>query len=580
MTGNYAFTPAILPSAVTVLFLLGLAVFTWHRRRMPGALPFAIASLFGILWAAGSVMEYAAVGWTTKIFWVKFQACWQLPLVTSIICFCLEYAWPGRWLTRRNIVLFSLPSVVLLGLILTDNLHHWIYRSFAFLGSVQPQPGPLGWFATAGGLAVSEAFYLIILGWLFLHSPQHRWPVAFMLVGQFGGRLFFLAERINLLHSILPIDLLGMGSEFLMYTIALFGFQILDPIPQAHRAAIRQLHSGMLVLDPQGRVVSLNPAAERILHAPSRHVKGKPIQELLPAYPEGPLADLDETEIEFSLVGDDSSVRTPSTGQEVRHYKLSISQLKDFRGLEIGRLLMLHDVTGIKRAEVQLIEQQRALAALHERGFLAHELHDSVGQILGFATLKLGAARKLIADGRLENADDQLAHLENVMADAHADVREYILNLRTAPTREKPFFTALRDYLDGFHQNYGIQVDVSLSPGVDEDVFTSDAQIQLFRILQEALSNARKHAATNKVNISLGMEAGRLHMLVQDNGKGFDPLQAVGVGSGHFGLGFMRERAESLGGSLRVHSALGEGTCVEVEVPVRDDVVKEDTEMR
>ena len=568
MSGTYAYTPAIWPSAVTVLFLLALAVFTWRRRRMPGALPFTIACLFGILWATSSVMEYAAVDWTTKIFWVKLQACWQFPLVTSIICFCLEYAWPGRWLKPRNLALFSLPSVILLGLILTDNLHHWIWRSFAFLGSVQPQPGPIGWFVTAGGLLVSEVFNLMILGWLFLHSPQHRWPVAFMLVGQCVGRLFFLAERLNLLQSILPIDLLGMSLEFLMYAIALFAFQILDPIPQAHRAAIRQLRSGMLVLDPQGRIVSLNPSAERILGASARQVKGKPIRELLPAYPDGPLVDPDETEIEISLSGTGSPMRTPATGQEARQYTLVISSLKDFRGLEIGRLLMLRDVTGIKQAEVQILEHQRALAASQEREFLAHELHDNLGQVLGYAIHKLGAARKLISDGTLQGADDQLAQLENIMADAHDDVREYILNLHTAPNGEKPFFSALRDYLVGFRQNYGIQVNVSIDPGVGEDVFMSDTQIQVFRILQEALSNARKHAATNHVNVSFGMDDGRLRMRVQDNGKGFDPNQSAGAGSGHFGLVFMRERVESLGGSLQVHTAPGEGTCVEVEVPV------------
>jgi hypothetical protein len=171
-------------------------------------------------------------------------------------------------------------------------------------------------------------------------------------------------------------------------------------------------------------------------------------------------------------------------GQEVRRYVLEISPLSDWRGLEIGRLLLLLDVTERRRAQAQILEQQRALAMLRERESLARELHDSMGQVLGFASLKMGATRALIAGDQLAKADDQLARLEDIMADAHADVREYILNLRTAPTEERPFFSALQHYLAGFRQNYGFQVDLSIGPGVDDGLLPPEAQMQLFRIVR------------------------------------------------------------------------------------------------
>ena len=234
----------------------------------------------------------------------------------------------------------------------------------------------------------------------------------------------------------------------------------------------------------------------------------------------------------------------------------------------MGHLLMLRDMTEQKRAQAQIIEQQRSLAMLREREQLARELHDGIGQVLGFASLKMGATRKLIADGRLDKADDQLAHLESAVAEAHADVRETILNLRTVPAGEKPFFASLQHYLDGYRQNYGIQVELAIGPDVEEDILTHEAQMQLFRILQEAFSNARKHAEMDRMRASFELEDGLLRMCIQDNGKGFDPRQAIAAESAHFGLRFMRERAEQLGGSLQVNSAPGEGTCVEVTVPV------------
>jgi PAS domain S-box-containing protein len=380
-----------------------------------------------------------------------------------------------------------------------------------------------------------------------------------MLVGQLAGRMLFLLERVYFFRSVPPLDLLGLSFEFLMYAIALFGFRIFDPIPLARRTAIEQLQAGMLVLDTQGVIVSLNPAAIAILRSPAKRVLGRSIQELLPSGFElaGDLQDTIEAEISL---GD---------GSEIRFYQLEASALNDWRGLAVGRLLLLHDITDQKRAQAQILEQQRALATLTERERLARELHDSLGQVLGFTSLTLGAARKMMADGKLEKADDRLAHLENIVAEAHADVREDILDLRIAPTRERPFFVALQSYLDGFRQNYDIQVEVSIGRGVDDSVFAPEAQVQLFRILQEAFSNARKHAGTDCLQVSFEKEDDLVRMFIQDNGRGFDPARAAS--EGHFGLRFMRERAEQLGGCLRVDSAPGKGTCVVVELPLKKE---------
>jgi signal transduction histidine kinase len=126
----------------------------------------------------------------------------------------------------------------------------------------------------------------------------------------------------------------------------------------------------------------------------------------------------------------------------------------------------------------------------------------------------------------------------------------------------------LRSYLDGFHQNYGIQVDISIGKGVDNAVFAPEAQMELFRILQEAFSNVRKHAGTSCVHLSFDRKEDLVRICVQDDGQGFDPRLVEHQSGDHFGLGFMRERAEALCGDLRVHSAPGEGTSLLVEIPV------------
>src|SRR5512136_2049796 len=151
MSWPYAYTPAIWPSVFTVLLLVALSVYAWPRRSVPGALVFAVACLIAAPWAAGSVMELAAVDVESKIFWFQFQAVWQLPAATASTCFVLEYAWPGRWLTRRNLALLSIPQLLLLGLILTNDLHHLVWRGFAYEGKVTSLRGLGNWLLLAYG---------------------------------------------------------------------------------------------------------------------------------------------------------------------------------------------------------------------------------------------------------------------------------------------------------------------------------------------------------------------------------------------------------------------------------------------
>jgi len=590
MTGSYAYTPAMWPLLLTAGLLAALAVSSWRRRAVPGARPFAAACLLALTWVAGAAAESMAVDPAAKIAWFKFEAVWQLPAITAITCFVLDYANPGRWLTRRTLIVLAIPPLLNLALVLTNGLHHWTWLGFSVDASVVPLRGPVFWILFAYSLCLMLV-NLVAFVWLFIRSPRHRLPVALMIVANLTGRCLNALEVAGR-QAIFGWDpfVFTILIPFGIYAIALFGFRIFDPVAAARRAVIAQMREGVVVLDPEGRVAGLNAAAERILCLPEKQATGRPVRELLPDYPGEPMAEPDGVEIELSLpAGGWIPASAGMTGgggrhpresggpggvqaaQEDRQYLLEISRLTDWRGLEVGRLLVLHDVTEQKRAQTQLLEQQRALAMLHEREHLARELHDGIGQVLGFASLKTGATRKLIADGKLARADEQLAHLESIMADAHADVREYILNLRTAPTAERPFFAALRHYLEGFRHNYGIQVDLSVGAGVDGSLLAPEAQMQVLRIVQEAFSNVRRHAQTNRAQVSFERGGRVVRVCVRDSGQGFDPQRPAGEEEGHFGLRFMRERAEQMGGTLRVESAPGVGTSVVVEVPVSSE---------
>jgi len=312
------------------------------------------------------------------------------------------------------------------------------------------------------------------------------------------------------------------------------------------------------VLDLEGRVISLNPAAERILNAPAKQVKGKLVKELLPAYPEKRLADSGETEIELGF----------GEGTSLRHYMLTNSLLNDFRGLEVGRLLLIRDVTEEKRAQAQILEQQRALFMLHEREQLASELHDNLGQVFAFVNVQGQTIRRLLSRGDLSTADEYVSRLLEVAREADVDIRESIMGLR-ANIPEHGLLPTLTQYLAKYEKNYGIQTQLEGSETFTDGAFEPLVEVQLLRILQEALTNVRKHANARSVRIAFISEDGWARVTVHDDGLGFDPDASSAGMEEHIGLRLMRERAEEVGGSLSLKSASGQGTELTVRVPVK-----------
>jgi len=163
-----------------------------------------------------------------------------------------------------------------------------------------------------------------------------------------------------------------------------------------------------------------------------------------------------------------------------------------------------------------------------------------------------------------------LDQLTLVAQEAHDDVRGYIMGIRAGEERSsQTFFAALEQYLDGLRERYGLQVHVSWPDDVLESPLTSDVETQLLRIIQEALTNLRRHAGVDTAQLLFTLHADELQVVIADEGQGFAPPAEEEDGEiGHFGLSIMRERAESVGGNLEMRSSPGEGTRVIVRVPL------------
>jgi signal transduction histidine kinase len=169
-------------------------------------------------------------------------------------------------------------------------------------------------------------------------------------------------------------------------------------------------------------------------------------------------------------------------------------------------------------------------------------------------------------------AQANLARLAHVSREMQGDMRELIGNLLAVSLPSEGFYATLRHIATDYKRQYGLAVrlDVDAASGTPDGPaeVPPDVGVQLVRIVQEALANVRKHAGSpDRIDVQLRTGAGLLRLTVADNGAGFDPALS-GMGTGHFGLQVMRQRAARIGGQLAVYSAQGQGTRVEVCVPL------------
>lgn len=221
-----------------------------------------------------------------------------------------------------------------------------------------------------------------------------------------------------------------------------------------------------------------------------------------------------------------------------------------------------------EEAQTQMLEQQRALATLEERERLSRELHDGLGQVMGYINVQTQAAQSLLTEGQNEAALHSLDRVALMAQEAHADIRNFILGLRAqGQAKDACLYTVLGEYIHQFSLDTGIHVDLSL-PEVDEmPALSSAVEEQVLHIIQEALANIRKHSSATRAEIWFSFDESNLQVIISDDGCGFDPRLLVDKGIPHFGLEMMRERAEITGGRLEIRSAPGHGTKIMAYIP-------------
>ncbi|MGI6284694.1 GAF domain-containing sensor histidine kinase [Neomoorella humiferrea] len=214
----------------------------------------------------------------------------------------------------------------------------------------------------------------------------------------------------------------------------------------------------------------------------------------------------------------------------------------------------------IDNAQLYLRVQQ--LTAVKERNWIAREMHDSLAQELGAARLEIAKIKNHLENGQENKVFEGLSYLDNILKQTYNEVRQAILDLRIKTGTEN-IIEIIDTYLKDYSKKTGIALNSSLPSRL---VLNPALEVQLVRILQEALTNVRKHSQADKVSVELKIDKGKIILTVKDNGCGF-AVDKLPSNAAKFGLTVMQERAQAVGGKLYLSSEPGKGTEVRAEFP-------------
>ncbi len=245
---------------------------------------------------------------------------------------------------------------------------------------------------------------------------------------------------------------------------------------------------------------------------------------------------------------------------------------------DVETLASLANQAAIAIENARLQDRLRDLAVVEERERIAREMHDGLAQVLGYVSTKSQAVEEYLATGRIEEARGQLGELSGAARSVYVDVREAILGLRSPIDPAIGLVGAVEAYARRFAEASKLAVVVDSSPASQVVALAPEAQAQVFRIVQESLTNVRKHAAAGRAGVRIAVEDGALVIRVSDDGRGL----AAQAGSPavtqagspadwpRYGLQAMRERAAAIGGSVEWSNRPGSGVEVRITVPVAD----------
>lgn len=562
---SYQYIPYIwlLIISSVITFFLGVIVFFGQRRSKRAY--FFVASMIALtLWSLPNAFEIMGATLQTKLFWgnVQYFAYCYSPL--TLVALCMDFTGYDRLIKNKRLIWLALPPTIIILLVWTNSYHGLIRYDEHLDGSgpfltIAKKYGVAFYIHAAYSYLLNMTAVVLLIRALFFKRSVYLKQTVILLIGS----CFIIVPNMIYVFGLSPfkIDITPVffGPAGLITMWAIFRYKLFELMPLARTTVIETMNIGVLVLDLMDKVIDMNPAFLRITGVPSSQFYDNSIEEVCRNIPE--LLDAYNKNIvnfEFTLRRQDKSYI----------YEVLFNPLRDKKGNLIGRMAIIYEITDRKQVQQEFLKHQRALASMEEKERLARDLHDNLGQLLGFINLQAQGINQELSNTGVNLVSERLEQLIKVTQVAHSEIREYITQIRNAGSITHDLACELEKSINLFKYQTGISVELDIEGDLTGDEIRPYMTIQLLNIVKEALNNIRKHANARKVHITLKNTGQQLLISVVDDGKGFDYTFSGSSPGGGFGLSIIQERARSIGGQARIQSEIGKGTQVLLSVPL------------
>lgn len=260
------------------------------------------------------------------------------------------------------------------------------------------------------------------------------------------------------------------------------------------------------------------------------------------------------------------SIPLRSSGLTLGLFTIYSKQPYGFSEIDHDLLNLLGDQIGSAIENAKRYSRTWEDAVQQERALIAQEIHDSIAQSLAYLNLQARKVEDLLKTGDGKQALSEMASIRQAVKESYQDVRQLMVDFRTGMGEETDLIHAIRCHVQEYSQRTGLRVTVNFDTA--EIGLDSKRQVQAFRIIQEALSNVRRHASARSIAVDISAGTDPFRIRIKDDGRGFDTDDLLRPKQFHLGLNIIRERVDRLGGHLDLRSKPGEGTTLEIDLPL------------
>lgn len=587
---TWQYTPYILPIIISALISFAVAYLVWKRRLIPGATPLMLMMLSIGGWLATYVLEIGSTTLEDNLFWANLAYLGITAAPVFWLLFALEYTNPGKKVTWRIATPLFIEPLFILLTIWTDRFHH-LFRASIVLNNAGPfaylevTRGPIFWVHVLYSYgALLYGTYLLVRAYRHttgLYKSQIGVSLAGTLVPWIINILYISPLASYFIIDPTPIAFTVTG---LMFTWGIFGYRLMDISPIARNWIVEQMDDGMFVIDTLNRVVDFNPAAQLLLGKTANQIIGQMLDDVF--------NDWSKLVEQYRYAERASTTVRVDNSTPVRYFNLTLSPLHDKQGRLNGRLLMLHNITQQRQAEIELREAKEAAEAANraKSTFLAnvsHELRTPLTAIIGYSELlqeQTANYEDATLPQRLEKINisaDHLLHIINDLLDlSKVEAGEMQLNLDTFSLASviESVQVVIQTTLEQNKNN----LQINLADGVDT-LFADQAKVR--QILLNILHNAAKFTKEGTISLTVQQNPendAQIMIQVADTGIGMSPTQIEQLfrpffqadvsttrryGGTGLGLAISYHLAKLMQGEIIAESKPGEGSRFTIFLP-------------